>query len=915
MTSKLKFATFNILDSKYIHYNIKNCQKITKTTSDKDEEFRNEIIIKIIESNDFDVIFLQEVSKVFFELYNKSGLKNKSILVHSGELAILIKQNIVTDTKKVIDEKTSYANNRVLSINCKIHNSNFLLINTHLPSGIQENEKRKTIMNINKVIETNYKNDPNINVILAGDMNTSKYIFNLDTYKIHSVIPEDIKSKFATSFKLGKCEGNVFRETEKAARHNFIDDIYVNSGVKSSTVNTGSSFDNNYKLIYETNASSSDNLFKNKGAPYCEQKSYMESGICRMSTGENKYQDLFQNEAIKPWPSDHSLLFVELSFGEGSKNIAPIVPVTAKTESKEITGITDERISELVNLVVTKKFTIQQLEKGPRAVNKVIKNQELVEPTKEFKNIFTEFVINELVKTPDQTANFLKLVYGTFDKAIGVYIANKNLPKESIVFLYKGGNILRLLYQEVTKEFPFSVSETMENYYKDSFKRSDADFSIYILPSIQNFDQIYQDMCNLTFLLQNKIRNVFMMNLSFYFEYFRLNDQVKKSILSGYLNKLNESGTVKEKKFDFDGKFVGLTFDTINIGEKVEYTPKEDFVIAYVDRKTQIENYNVKLNYLHNTQSSDPGLLKLIDEERKIYGNNDKSPIFESANEISFGTSDYNVFFNLIRSKWAVTALFDRNDKTGDAQINKKVEEIKGGANKNINLDGELIDVSIIGKEDSFLAHFFEHLHDNMSTYKVGEFLSFKAPSIMYMIDDLEKIIFKSVEFPWLAPKYEKRIKRLCFMYLLLMFLNFPAGDKDKDIREDYINYIKTNIFDIILADADDKDNIAKNNIIKFLKEKSENVKENPFKNLIINLGKTLINPKTDRKELQKYVSVIVDNLNKMIEIIDLMHTFIFNKGVLTENQLLNADIISGGYRSEFYKKYIKYKTKYINIK
>lgn len=579
------------------------------------------------------------------------------------------------------------------------------------------------------------------------------------------------------------------------------------------------------------------------------------------------------------------------------------------------TDISENRINELVNLVITKKFQIPMLEKDKRETTKVIKNQQLQEPTKEFKGILTEFIISELVKTADQTSNFLKLVVDTFTKALNIYSELRRLPNESILFLYKGGNVLRLLFHEVTKELPLSVSQTIETFYKDSFKKSDADFSIYIDPRLPNYDIIYEDICNLTFLIENQIRNVFIQNPSYYFEYFRLNDETKKSILNSYLNKLNESGTVKEKKFDFDGKFTGLIFGDIKVGTDEEYVAKEDFVIAFVDRKTKDFSYNTKLNYLHNANLPNQELALLANEQKAIYGNKKSSGMFTSANEITFGTPTYNVFFNLIRTKYAVNAIFDKTDKIEAENITLSDVVQLGGGKKLVKLDGELIDVSIIHKEDSFILHFFEHLHENFSTYTIATGLQFKAPSITYLIEDLEKILFTASEFPWNDSKYAKRIRRLLFMYFLLMLLNFKAGDKQKDDRINYIKNAKTNIFDKIMIDSKDKNNDIKKQLIENFEKLPKEMRKNPFRNLLKNVAKSLLNPNTDQEEFKKYVSVIVENLDEMIKIINLLHTFIESKGTLSEEQLLSAQTISGGGNNgKMFMKYMKYKTKYLNL-
>jgi hypothetical protein len=562
------------------------------------------------------------------------------------------------------------------------------------------------------------------------------------------------------------------------------------------------------------------------------------------------------------------------------------------------TTISNERVIELVDLVLDGKFKLNVLYKGDKTINKVVKNQELVEPTKEFKGILTEFIINELIKTPDQNSNFLKLVCDTFKSALNTYITKKQLPLRSVIFLYKGGNILRLIFQDVSRELPYSVSRVIEQYWKDSFKKSDADFSIYIDPRLPNFDEVYENVCNLTFLLENQIRNVFMQNLSYYFEYFKLNDDTKKQILNNYLQKLNDSMTVKEKKFDFDGKFTGIIFGNISVGTDESYVPKEDFQIAYIDRKTQEKNFLVKLNYLNNIISTDPTLSKLINEQKSVYDNKANSDMFISSNEISFQSAKYRPFFNLIRTKWAINGIFDKNENINE-ELTKDIE-LLGGGKKMIKLDGELIDITVIHKEDTDVLHFFEHLNENISTYKIETGLEFEAYSILYLIADLEKILFNGSEFPWEAIKYDKRIKRLLFMYFLILLLNFKATNRDSDERIKYITSIHK-IFDFL---ALNKHIEAARLLIDNLKTLPNQVKKNPTKELLKNLANMLPKSNIDKGEFIKYIAIVNENLAKIIEIINLLHDYIDNGGSITEEQILTSETISGG--SDFIKSILK---------
>src|SRR5439155_4648551 len=113
------------------------------------------------------------------------------------------------------------------------------------------------------------------------------------------------------------------------------------------------------------------------------------------------------------------------------------------------------------------------------------------------------------------------------------------------------------------------------------------------------------------------------------------------------------------------------------------------------------------------------------------------------------------------------------------------------GTSKIIQLDGELIDVSIVNKKDTNLIHVFDHKDKFIANYEFGigeNKFTFKGYSIEYLISDIERILFTDVEFPWEDPKYAKRMKRLLFLYFVLLLTN----KKYKNVanRYEYLNKI-----------------------------------------------------------------------------------------------------------------------------
>lgn len=530
-----------------------------------------------------------------------------------------------------------------------------------------------------------------------------------------------------------------------------------------------------------------------------------------------------------------------------------------------------------IDLVISGDFTIKKLFKNNGEITEFIKDQKIDEPKKELKGILTEFVTNEFFKTPEQIQNFIKLVCDSYNNVFIEYSKAKGLNNDDIVFVYKGGNIMRFIFKEFLSNYPKHISEQIDSFYSDAFKRSDADFSIYIRPTLSNYEEIYTQVCDLTFLIQNQIRNVFMTKGSDWFDFFRLSKDIQKETLVKYQNKLQESQYAQNY-----GKVVeGIIFGDIKIGTNSGYAIREDSTKFFDSHEKPTSTTKIDLYKIW--EINDSSLSDLAKEQKEAYTNYTGPQMFISANELTFGVS----FFNLIRTKWIIDIVF--NDRT-------------------VITDGELIDVSIIRKEDQYVQHFYDHLEDNIHEYSVGSGLKFKAYSLKYLIQDLEKILFTISEFPWSDNKYEKRIKRLIFFYFVTMLLNKNV-ESDFSAQKRYIERFKQ-----LLNKANNLGEF-KSALLTELHSKDLGLvvqERNPFIFMLTNLGKIVTSKNMDYNEFRKYVETLNLNLDSILNILSHMSM----KVQINESGLSQSKVIAGGTKNDpFYAKYLMYKNKYSELK
>lgn len=423
--------------------------------------------------------------------------------------------------------------------------------------------------------------------------------------------------------------------------------------------------------------------------------------------------------------------------------------IVQSSEYTQISNI-ESMVSDLINGKLQKpKYTNYNSEID-------IINKELIDYNREYKDLSTDIIVKTFLSEETGMYNFLQLVYGTFDKAIQIYSLGKNLNKMDIFFVYKGGNILRIISNDFLRELPRAAGKIITDYYEQFFKRSDADFSIYINPNIENYDKIYDDMTYLSYLLQVYIRKIFSENLTDYFELFKFNQKVKKHILTEYFDRASRANSLNDPNNKiYNGcvlkKLVFL--DTqIGNGEKEHYMGKYDLA----------------------KEITDDNKIATFDLDKIHHG------MFIQMNQtLDFNSSTGRIKFNLIRTKVCFNYIFQKPD-------GQKMNKIIGG---------ELIDVSIPHRLDDNFRHFYENNgpENLLQLYRLSygksklEFLSY---TYFYLAHDLEFILFKFVKKPWQTPKYEKRINRLFYLYVIDLFVKIDSLKERKNIILDLLNGI-----------------------------------------------------------------------------------------------------------------------------
>lgn len=357
---------------------------------------------------------------------------------------------------------------------------------------------------------------------------------------------------------------------------------------------------------------------------------------------------------------------------------------------------------------------------------------DITDELKPLKAVATDMVVAEFFATAGTLYRFLQLVHSFFIQALKTYRQERNIKPSQLFFIFKGGNILRIIAHQFLAELPSYAKLEIEEFYAQFFKRSDNDFGIYLDPKVPKYEDIYDELSTLSYYLQVEIRTIILSDTTTYFDYSRYNDHFKRKVLNGWLSKF---GAIEGKNY-VDIYLSNGGHDSTTMFTKMDFGQPERQVA-----KVNLGDYGTVMKVTHN-------------------------------NALEFAGNEGVVRkFNLTRTKLHFTL----KEQDGSTQA----------------VEGELIDVSIGHKDDTGIKHFFEHPEGQIVTYTLTHpdtdiKLSFDSYSIKYLTEDLEGILFLSFEVPWEDAKYVKRLNRLMYIYFIDVFINRPNTQERLKVLNDF---------------------------------------------------------------------------------------------------------------------------------
>lgn len=376
-----------------------------------------------------------------------------------------------------------------------------------------------------------------------------------------------------------------------------------------------------------------------------------------------------------------------------------------------------------------------------------------VDYNRPFKNAGTDLVNEQFFDSKSHIYHFFGTVYTGLEQALMAHQAahpGEVKGADALTLVFKGGNVLRLVYNAFLAQLPKEVGEVFVPLAA-SFKRSDFDFSIYADPrKLNDYDTSFASLTSAAFMELDRLRDELLEGSEKYF---------------GFVD-ASESDAVPVFKELVDGPALqSLTTDEGNF-TWYGVTPTGMALPWAAYNEPQDCGYEGQFDYLFEPSSAGVHAVRASDAQEWIYNSDNRTLEWPWPADPEKTTR-----FNLVRAKVAFN-YFSRYLGVGRDVIG-----------------GELIDVSLPHRDDTTFQHFMETFHKNVAEYRLkGEAsepgVTFKTYTNAYLAYDLERMLFRDKVVPWDDLKYEKRLRRLAFFYALNLFTDVSDNFTRKEILQ-----------------------------------------------------------------------------------------------------------------------------------
>jgi len=555
---------------------------------------------------------------------------------------------------------------------------------------------------------------------------------------------------------------------------------------------------------------------------------------------------------------------------------------------------------------------------------------------KKINNVFDDIISNICFEgNQENIFRFQYLINNLFNKMVTYILEHLNaiirskgkqeLQDIDIIFLYKGGTTLKILFDKYRCIFRDTRNDAFFINLEKYFKRSDSDYVIMINPNINfdtngiSFEFVYYIVCFYTTHVLNIIKNII-------YETSNTNQIIDKTKITPELmgKKIIEiDKAIKDIKEDDElkdicvqytkcGNLLNISFLDSNNQPIIYYQPQGEPNHQIIQKISEYLNGNMTV--ICNTDSN-----MYI---KQIITGIQSDIQFSLNNDVYIKSGENIASFCLQRLKINFVGCFQNMEDQSNPICSK--------------FSAELVDVVIFKKDSTALKEFYSNIDKEYNTYiyyLYGKKLQYFSYSIYGHLNDLIYILFDMSNFPWVDKKFEYRINRLIFMIIIELY-NYN--------KQNFVLYFVE--FREMIIECYNILNFAYRDIpihifISLLKYRLINI-DNHKSECLNKLNGLNAFYKGQRMEEDSGIIKFIDKLAKLINkigdldnLIKLIDMMIYMSLILSKfnikNIAKNIDVLTQEFESidlcgskvpliggdKYKNKYLKYKTKYLKLK
>ena len=417
----------------------------------------------------------------------------------------------------------------------------------------------------------------------------------------------------------------------------------------------------------------------------------------------------------------------------------------------------------------------------------------------------TDFVTARFFEQSIDRIRFIMLVsvvYDRFFATIFEEIKKKNkrtVPDNALVLLLKGGVSLRMNLLEMVRNLSSAAEGDIALFLKDELKMSDFDFEIVSNPTYIPSEDVAR-INILSYLVIQHLRTYLVEHSDVYFSFFRYSTEYKQKLLDGLRttiqSKVNQQTPLSA--------YAGARVDAVAISP---ISCKGTNIFSSISQSFDPEHYTSntsKMDTRHPAcradfaiipsaattalkHKADPTICFVASRDLlRAYGirhsRHPRSPLYATHNPyISFTAGMDEDLLDHIPS--GVCNLHQQDNHTKDRiafQLNRirytcvlYLRRADGRKTKEY-ITGELLDVSHAIDTDSkrscVICRTEKTWSYTTSSIRFYSDVKFTILNPHEQYRDHYFMLFKQAEFPWMIPKYEKRVRRLISVMVMFLF-------------------------------------------------------------------------------------------------------------------------------------------------